>query len=368
LDNKYQLLNSIYHPKKRQKMENNPTKQYFRRPIMYFRLPSDGRYYDSGVVEFPANRELAVYAMTAIDEMTIRTPDALFNGTAVAELVKNCIPGITQPWKINTVDLEAVLVAIRAASNNGKIEISSVCPSCKEDAKYDINLMSVLGQLKNVDYNQPLEIGPLKIKFRPLTYIEVSENDIKQFDIQRNLSVVTRIEDEEEKNLYLNKALKKMNDLIIDIMTDSIEYIETPETKVHDSAYIREFIISTDRQTVELIKNHGISLKEKSDMPPLNITCIHCSHEYDQKFIMNVSNFFRLRLLNLDPSEMEKLSDEMEKERKEIFFNAQRISWYMRGGINFTDIMNMSSDEIENLNKIIDENLETTKKSKLPFF
>jgi hypothetical protein len=159
-----------------------------------------------------------------------------------------------------------------------------------------------------------------------------------------------------------------MNDLIVDIISSSIEYIETPETRVVESSFIHEFIDSTDKQTVELIKNHGARLKEKSDMRPLNITCIHCSHEYQQKFIMNASDFFRLRLLNLDPSEMEKLSDEMEKERKEIFFNAQRISWYMRGGVNFTDIMNMSSDEIENLNKIIDDNLETTKKSKLPFF
>lgn len=40
----------------------------------------------------------------------------------------------------------------------------------------------------------------------------------------------------------------------------------------------------------------------------------------------------------------------------------------MRGGINFTDIMNMSHDEIEHINKIIDDNMETTKKSRLPFF
>ena len=40
----------------------------------------------------------------------------------------------------------------------------------------------------------------------------------------------------------------------------------------------------------------------------------------------------------------------------------------MRGGVQYNDIMNMSIDEIANLNKIIEENLETTKKTKLPFF
>jgi hypothetical protein len=58
----------------------------------------------------------------------------------------------------------------------------------------------------------------------------------------------------------------------------------------------------------------------------------------------------------------------MEKERMSISFNAQKLSWFMRGGIQYTDIMNMSHAEIDNLNKIIDENMETTKKSKLPFF
>ena len=58
----------------------------------------------------------------------------------------------------------------------------------------------------------------------------------------------------------------------------------------------------------------------------------------------------------------------MEKERRSIAFNAQRLAWYMRGGIQFTDIMNMSQWEIDNLHKIIDDNMETTKKSRLPFF
>ncbi len=40
----------------------------------------------------------------------------------------------------------------------------------------------------------------------------------------------------------------------------------------------------------------------------------------------------------------------------------------MRGGIDYVDILNMSHMEIDNLNVIIDEHMETTKKTKLPFF
>lgn len=44
------------------------------------------------------------------------------------------------------------------------------------------------------------------------------------------------------------------------------------------------------------------------------------------------------------------------------------MSWFMRGGVSYVDILNMSSNERNAINKIIEENLETTKNSKMPFF
>ena len=40
----------------------------------------------------------------------------------------------------------------------------------------------------------------------------------------------------------------------------------------------------------------------------------------------------------------------------------------MRGGVSYEDILNMSDDERNAIAKIVEENLETTKKSQLPFF
>lgn len=66
--------------------------------------------------------------------------------------------------------------------------------------------------------------------------------------------------------------------------------------------------------------------------------------------------------------EIEKFTDSMVKEIDELDRNALKMSWYMRGGVSYSDIMNMTSKQIDALNSVIDENLETTKKSKLPFF
>lgn len=40
----------------------------------------------------------------------------------------------------------------------------------------------------------------------------------------------------------------------------------------------------------------------------------------------------------------------------------------MRGGVTYEDVLNMSETERESINKIVEDHLETTKKTQLPFF
>lgn len=75
-----------------------------------------------------------------------------------------------------------------------------------------------------------------------------------------------------------------------------------------------------------------------------------------------------MRLLHLDPAGVQKLLDNMEDECTKIKKNALSSSWYMRGGVSYEDILNMSSEERGMINDIISQNLQTTKDSKLPFF
>ena len=67
----------------------NPLIQAYRKPNMYVTLPSGGRFYKDKP-KLSADNELAVYAMTARDELITKTPDALFNGEATVSLIKSC--------------------------------------------------------------------------------------------------------------------------------------------------------------------------------------------------------------------------------------------------------------------------------------
>ena len=70
----------------------------------------------------------------------------------------------------------------------------------------------------------------------------------------------------------------------------------------------------------------------------------------------------------MDPEGIEGLIDGMEKETKNIRNDSLKMAWYMRGGLSYTEAMHLSMEERSIINDIIKENLETTKKSRLPFF
>ena len=62
------------------------------------------------------------------------------------------------------------------------------------------------------------------------------------------------------------------------------------------------------------------------------------------------------------------LLESYERESKAIKSNAIRISWFMRGGISYSDAMALSHFERSEIDKLIEANIDTTKKSGLPFF
>ena len=78
--------------------------------------------------------------------------------------------------------------------------------------------------------------------------------------------------------------------------------------------------------------------------------------------------FFRNRLLISSPEEINQLIEGMDKECHQIKSEAIKLSWYMRGGLTYDQAMALSFDDRKTINELIKENLETTKKSGLPFF
>ena len=58
----------------------------------------------------------------------------------------------------------------------------------------------------------------------------------------------------------------------------------------------------------------------------------------------------------------------MDREIDEIKNDIIKICWYMRGGVTMTEAWDLDMSDKKIISNLIKENLDTTKKSGLPFF
>jgi hypothetical protein len=70
--------------------------------------------------------------------------------------------------------------------------------------------------------------------------------------------------------------------------------------------------------------------------------------------------------MNLD--EILKEVDNLDRESRDLKEDLLKLCWYMRGGVTIDDVYWMSFEDRQMIASIVKENLETTKKSGLPFF
>jgi hypothetical protein len=271
----------------------NPLSQFFRQPSIHIRLPSGGKFYPTGTLNMPPNGELPVLPMTAVDEITYRTPDALFNGSAIVSVIQSCMPSIRDPWVMPSTDIDAVLVAIRIASFGHGMDVNTTCPSCSHQDEITVDLRSINDQILPGDYDKSLNIGNLEFYFKPISYKDVNQNNQVQFEQQQALRMLDNNDIEETVKLeQLNRSMKIMNDLTLKTVAQSINAIKTPDALVTEVNYIYEFLNNCNSKLFAQLRDHVIALKQASEIKPIDLTCPECSHKHSQPFTLDMASFF----------------------------------------------------------------------------
>jgi hypothetical protein len=271
----------------------NPLQRFFRQPAIYIRLPSQGRLWPDGTLEVTANGEYPVYAMTAIDEITYQTPDALFNGEAVASVIQSCVPNVRDAWAAPAVDLDTIMIAIRIASYGHDMDIDVKCPKCSHEETLTADLRNLMDSMRTPDYAKPLIMGDLEIYFRSLNYRDITQNALAQFEQQKSLQIVNdSTASEQEKMQRLNDMMRQLVTVTVRTLTESINQIRTPDAVIDDAAFISEFLSNCDKAMFNQIRDHVVGLREQSEIKPLPIQCGNCQHQYQQSFTLDMSRFF----------------------------------------------------------------------------
>ena len=274
-------------------MNSNPLSQYFRQPAIYIRLPSQGQYYPPGALDMPANGEIPVLPMTTVDEITYRTPDALFNGSAVVSVIQSCVPNIRDAWHVPAMDIDTLLMAIRVATYGHEIELDSDCPKCQHENRFGLDLRTMMDKIRPGDYKSSLDIGDMQIFFRPLDYQDLTRNNLSQFEDQKTLQMLddTNIP-VEERSQKMSEILMKITDVTINSLAQSISMIKTPQATVDNAEHITEWLKNTDRGIFARVKDRIIANKQSSEIPPIGVTCPECQNQYQQVFTLDMTNFF----------------------------------------------------------------------------
>lgn len=249
----------------------NPLQKYFRQPKLYITLPSKGRFYPAGAIEMSETGEIPVFSMTAKDELIMKTPDALLNGQATVEVVQSCIPNIKNAWMMPSIDLDAVLIAIRLATYGELMSIKIKTPVTGDEKEMQVDLRMLLDQFSNLDFNSTVHVSDdLKIDLRPLTYKEFTKSAVKTFEEQRIFNIVNdqSISDEDKLQAFTN-SFAKLTELTVDMISTSIEKIQLEDTSVVDRKHIDEFIRNTDKSFFSSITKHLEVERNKFSLKPM---------------------------------------------------------------------------------------------------
>src|SRR5579863_5230677 len=122
----------------------NDLNKFYRIPKININLPTQGKFYKEGFIKLSMDGSLPIRAMTAKDELMLKSPDALLNGDCLVHIIQSCVPEIKHQKKLLAPDVESILLGIFYASYGPKISFKAVCPECKHENTFEVEIRKLL--------------------------------------------------------------------------------------------------------------------------------------------------------------------------------------------------------------------------------
>jgi len=274
-------------------MANNPLQKYFRQPKIFINLPSHGIYNKEGTLNGePTN--MPVYGMTGMDEIIVKTPDALMTGESTVKVVESCCPTVADAWGLSVLDTDVIFAAIRIATYGNILSLSNTCTNCKTDSDYDADLNKIIDHFAACKYDNTIIVDNLTIKTQPLTYKQSTDFSLKNYELQQKLAQIQQMEDTPERQHNINLLWQELAESQKNVFSLTIESVEVDGTVVTERGYITEWLANCDKKIVDAIKEHIESNKQQWTMPRFPVKCDHCGHETELLLDLDQSNFFEL--------------------------------------------------------------------------
>lgn len=275
----------------------NPLTQYFRVPKLYVKLPSECRYYESNDVELSMTGEVAIYPLTALDQLLLRTPDALLNGESLTKVVKSCVPGIKDPKNLVEPDINAILLGIKVATTGTNMELDLSCPKCSHENHYEIDLTPILETATPTPNDDTVEYNDsLIVHLRPYNFVQRNLTLLNEMTYNNAIRLLqANSESEDPKRIEeASLTIDSMSRRTFSIIAQSIRCItiKSQGEQVTDRGFIEEFLAGITKEQSDVIINKIKQLNQSGIDPTHKFQCISCSHTWDQNIDFDPTSFF----------------------------------------------------------------------------
>lgn len=246
---------------------------YFRKPELKISLPSKGKYYPPGVLHLDSNGEVDVLPMTATDELTMKTPDALLSGESTVKVIQSCIPAITNAWLMPQIDLDSVLIGIRIATYGAKMTITSITPKTGTKQEHEVDLPTVMESVnQTLNENSIVLDNGLKVIVKPNNYQQLSLIRRQTFEKQRLARTINDAKiDDKDKQEEFNKIFAELTKMNVESLVNNIEVIETPEGVIQSRDDINTFINNVDLKFVNAVRAKVEAMGKLGAVPPFTV-------------------------------------------------------------------------------------------------
>ncbi len=333
-----------------------------RPPELY--LPIDFSNWLPGTINSSFN-ELEVWAMSFYDEILLKNPDGLMNGKAMADVIQRCIPAISNPWQIPENDYRYITVALSLATYGAKTTFRVNCAHCKESNEYELNLQKILS-----DFNQKpatdFSVESMHFKLGNATYKDIVTYRNNNYGLLKSISSIRN----QPENSFDVKLLKD------ELSRYRKNELWLKSRRIKQIAIDNYEPIVNSNQILGLLENFNKQITNEIDSKLSfykvyqrnSVKCSSCGKTNAIDLNLDPSDHFFNRVTEASDHETESIFDDMDKAVKSIHREIARIVWFMRGSVSFSECLKMSPTERNALVEQIQENIETSKKTKVPIF
>jgi hypothetical protein len=285
---------------------NNPLQQFFRKPKFTIQLPSRGKWYPKNAIK-NTDGQVEIYAMTASDETRAKTSEVLLNVNSLVDLLKSCVPDITNPELIPTVDLDALMLSIRRASYGDNLEYEVAVPQTNLTTKINLSIEKLVGELANVEqeWDETLNIlsdnkDTVCVIIRPInvkSMFSVTKQILKHQ--QATLEISNNSQPTDQKIDQIDDQMKHLATLSVNMVADSIVKISIGDYSTENPAEIRQFINNIDVEYFKAIQTHIEQQKNKMTFKPQTVIATEeqiqqgAPAQWEATVQLDFSNFLR---------------------------------------------------------------------------